>query len=236
MRKLAVIIPAAGAGTRMKSYGPKCLISVNGETLLARQVRMIKKTFAQHPDFDEVEITVVLGYRESYISRKVPSGVGIAVSEDFENTNVAHSIHEGMKANQADATLIVMGDLFFSATALRPFLRMSESSVLVDTFSNFKKDEVGITTHGEAVQHFCYGIHDKKWGQIAFLTGLEQHLFFEISKSPSSSRMFAFEVLNVVLKDERASLLALEPKKLVMAEFDTPKDLKEALTGGVVRC
>ena len=35
---ITVIIAAAGAGRRMKSYGPKPLLNIKGKTILSRQL------------------------------------------------------------------------------------------------------------------------------------------------------------------------------------------------------
>ena len=42
---LSVIIPAAGMGRRMKSYGPKGLISLNGPSVLERQLKIVWKIY-----------------------------------------------------------------------------------------------------------------------------------------------------------------------------------------------
>ena len=37
--QLTVIIPAAGIGRRMKSYGPKSLIKIGNSTIIKNQIR-----------------------------------------------------------------------------------------------------------------------------------------------------------------------------------------------------
>ena len=56
-KKMTVIIPAAGAGRRMKSYGPKCLIDLTpNQTILDRQLEIINNTFKR------TEIILVCGF------------------------------------------------------------------------------------------------------------------------------------------------------------------------------
>ena len=41
---ITTIILAAGAGYRMKSYGPKCLLRFNGTTIIENQIHNVKKS------------------------------------------------------------------------------------------------------------------------------------------------------------------------------------------------
>ena len=68
---ITVIVPVAGMGHRMKSYGPKCLLQANQkETILEKTISNIKR---EHPKSD---IIVVAGFE----SNKV-----IFVKSEFNN-------------------------------------------------------------------------------------------------------------------------------------------------------
>ena len=54
---LTVIIPIAGIGHRMKSYGPKCLLQINSkETIIQKSIDTVKQVYPY------VEIIVVVGF------------------------------------------------------------------------------------------------------------------------------------------------------------------------------
>ena len=61
-RPLTVIIPAAGMGHRMKSYGPKCLLPANiKETILDKSIKTIKKVY------NYCEIILVVGFAYEWV-------------------------------------------------------------------------------------------------------------------------------------------------------------------------
>ena len=43
--EVCVIIPAAGCGRRMKSYGPKALLEINNKKIINNQLDILEKTF-----------------------------------------------------------------------------------------------------------------------------------------------------------------------------------------------
>ena len=56
MNNLNIIIPAAGLGRRMKTYGPKSLINIGGSNLISRQLNILEKKYPK------ASISIVLGY------------------------------------------------------------------------------------------------------------------------------------------------------------------------------
>jgi 2-C-methyl-D-erythritol 4-phosphate cytidylyltransferase len=47
--KYSIIIPAAGLGRRMKTYGPKSLTPIGNETILSKQLKII------YVDYQEIK-------------------------------------------------------------------------------------------------------------------------------------------------------------------------------------
>ena len=85
--ELSVIIPAAGMGRRMKSYGPKGLISLNGPSVLERQLKIVWKIYPK------ADITIVAGFQADLISERIRKKypVRIVRNVEYETTNVARS-------------------------------------------------------------------------------------------------------------------------------------------------
>ena len=55
--KINVIIPAAGIGRRMKSYGPKPLIKIGNSTIIKNQINLLQTYI---PD---INIVLVCGFK-----------------------------------------------------------------------------------------------------------------------------------------------------------------------------
>jgi choline kinase len=215
-----VIIPAAGMGRRMKSYGPKALIPLhNGETVLSRQIKLVRSVYGQ------VEIIVVAGFEAEKIRKAVDYKVKVVYNYDFETTNVARSIHIGLSISKCNHTLIVYGDLVFNTNALIPCTSGS-SRVLVDSRGRFGKTEVGVTVIDGKISTFSYGL-PVKWGQIVYLQGKEIELFKKLLSDKKTVKFFGFEILNAMLNNGCA-LQAIEPQGLQIAEIDTSKDIEIA--------
>lgn len=220
--KLTIIIPAAGMGRRMKSYGPKCLIDIGGTTIIERQIRIIRSSY---PNSD---IVLVGGFRCGEIRERIKSKYPIRIinNERYEETNVLYSISMGLQASIADKVLIVYGDLVFNRQALQG-LSSESSSVLVDHQDKFNEKEVGVLHNGIGVTNFSYGL-DKKWGQIAFLCGSELEIFSDICYKESTERWFGYEALNHII-DQGGILKPIEKDGLSIVDVDSVKDIEKAI-------
>lgn len=98
---LATVVLAAGAGTRFG--GPKQLAEIDGEPLLGRVLAMLSPR-------PEPRI-VVLGAAAEAVRGAVPSGWTVVVAADWEEGQGA-SLRAGLgAAPDAEAALIVLGDL-----------------------------------------------------------------------------------------------------------------------------
>lgn len=216
-RRYTVIIPAAGAGTRMKSYGPKCLLKVGGESILERQIKMIRHAF-KNP-----EIIVVGGFEALKIKKQLPDTVTFVENKHFEHTNVVYSISLGMTKATTRNIIVVYGDLVFNAEALSFPLQNSSSLILSDTMH---KDEVGCTVNDNRIENMMYDLYPK-WSQIMFLTGLELDLFMARVTERSCSRMLGFEIINKIIVDGGV-FNAITPKQINIIDIDTSRDIAKA--------
>lgn len=214
-----IIIPAAGQGQRMKSYGPKSLIKIDNTTVLQHQLDKIHSAFIQH------EIILVTGFETERVERHVPSNVKVVVNKYFEQTNVVHSIALGMIAANTDNILVVYGDLVFNKQAITLPL-MNESLITIDPSNYMKKDEVGCIVQQNLLVNMMYGL-PSKWGQMVFLTGRELELFKSIAKSQDCSRWFGFEMINEIMR-YGGKFRAYTPKNAASIDIDTSKDISKA--------
>ena len=219
---LSVIIPAAGMDRRMKSYGPKGLISFNGPSVLERQIKIVWRIYPK------ADITIVTGFQADLISERIRKKypVRIVRNVEYETTNVARSLFLGLEASLNKQALIIYGDLVFNSAALKGLVG-EESKVVVDLGRNIRDEEVGVLFNKEVVTNFSYAI-DQKWCQIAYLAPHEMALFEDISSKKEHDRWFGYEVLNEVI-EQGGSFLPVEQSGMKIAEIDNPRDLRQAL-------
>lgn len=220
-RDISIIIPAAGLGRRMKSYGPKSLIEVGGsETILSRQLRILRSAYPR------ADIVLVVGYEGERVLRTLPFGIKVVENELYAETNVARSIAMGLRVASHSNVLVVYGDLVFNAEAIS-WTVQDGSSILIDRRGQMGDDEVGVTVVDGRATNMSYGL-PIKWGHIAYLTGRELELFKHSVWQIAARRSFGFEVLNQVI-DKGGRLRVVEPVGCRLAEVDTSRDIERAL-------
>lgn len=217
---LTVIIPAAGLGRRMKSYGPKALIELkNGETVISRQLELLRGVLPY------ADIVVVLGFESDKIQRVLPDYVRVVKNEHYETTNVSRSLELGMRASRRQKALVVYGDLVFNENTL-VILRNYESSVVVCHNCPERHGEVGVNVVDDKVTTFSYGL-PTKWAHIALLCQPELRLFKKAASDRMKRKYFGYEVLNEVL-DGGGRLSPLISSSIRIAEIDSSKDIENA--------
>jgi CTP:molybdopterin cytidylyltransferase MocA len=86
---VAAIVLAAGASRRLGQ--PKQLLMLDGETLLARSVRLANEAGA-------APVLVVLGANSELIGSAIPAGSATLVMNENWEQGIASSIHAGLKA------------------------------------------------------------------------------------------------------------------------------------------
>jgi choline kinase len=217
--KLTILIPAAGPGRRMRSYGPKALIKLDDNlTLIQRQLHLLRNTFPL------AEIVVIVGFEADKICKELPRYVHTVYNDAYEDTNVAHSLMLGLSTVSKGSILVVYGDLVFNREALPK--SFEQSTAIIDSKNQMDRNEVGVTIVNNEVTRFSYGL-PTKWAQIVYLHGLELEIFKKVISDKRRSKFFGFEILNHML-DNGGNLQALEPNDMQIAEIDTSKDIEIA--------
>lgn len=219
-KKYTVIIPAAGLGKRMRSYGPKSLIKIKDDTtILDNQIRHIKSNLKRQ------EIIVVAGFKYDKIKEKY-SAKNLKIIENplYDNTNVASSIALGLEHTSSNNIVILYGDLIFNSYALKaPFGR--ESMIITDKYGLMDKDEVGSVIVNNKVQNMMYDLPNK-WAHILYITGNELSALRMLCKNTNYHNHFGFELINQIIS-EGGSFSSYSPKRMKIIDIDTSKDLEQ---------
>ena len=216
-KKLSVIIPVAGMGHRMKSYGPKCLFPTSkNRTILERTLTNVKKVFPYS------EIIVIVGFEADKIIKTLPSYVRVVENQLYEQTNIVESLRLALNNCIHDNVLIIHGDLIFNIYTLND-ITSEGSCAIVDTQDRFGNNEIGVNIFDNKITNFSYGL-SSKWAQIIYLTGNELDSFKNLCSQRDKNKMYMFEILNMVI-DQKGSIQAREPKGMQIVEIDSLKDL-----------
>ncbi len=219
--RIYILIPCAGAGRRMKSYGPKGLVEIKyGQSILGRQLSLIESSFKNH------EVVIVSGFESEKIIRSAPSNAVKVENELYDDSNVCRSVGLGLMAiPEADNVLLINGDLVFSHKTLS-LLDYSTSFIFVE--ENCMKDgEVGcIINKKNKLESMMYDLPEK-WGQIAFFRRKELELLKEITVNKNNKKLFTFEVINKII-DRGGSFDCIRNKEIKIIDVDTSKDIKRA--------
>ena len=130
---MKVIILAAGQGTRLRPLTddrPKCMVEVNGRSIIERQLDTMRKC-----GILEKDITIVAGYRGNILKNKfVDTKMEIIINEDYETTNMVCSLMcaRSLMESQEDI-LISYGDIIYNTEVLQKILESDNlASVIVD--------------------------------------------------------------------------------------------------------
>lgn len=219
-KKYSIIIPAAGEGARMSTYGPKCLLNLDGKNrVIDRQIKLLKDAFRH------CEIILVSGFQSDKVMAHVPADIVKVENENYADTNVVRSIGMGLRVATTDRILIVYGDLVFNKQAL--FLPANKDSFLVyDNAKTMKDEEVGCTFGDGCVQQVFYELSNK-WAQIAYFTGKELELLKNISWKRENALMFGFEAINQII-DRGGHFGFYSPKDMKITDIDCSKDIARA--------
>lgn len=130
---MKVVILAAGQGTRLRPLTddrPKCMVEVNGRSILDRQLDTMYACGIKDSD-----ITIVAGYRGDVLQKKfADTDIDIIINEDFETTNMVCSLMCARKLMEAQEDILISyGDIIYSDTVLKKILASDEpASVIVD--------------------------------------------------------------------------------------------------------
>lgn len=120
---MRAIIIAAGRAKRMKDLSndiPKCLLKVNGGTVLSRQIETLRGCGLD-------DITVVRGYKSQLVNYM---GVRYRENADYMNNNILLSLFCAENDIKAD-TFIIYGDILFKPQVIKKLIATGGDIVVV---------------------------------------------------------------------------------------------------------
>ncbi len=214
-----VIIPSAGIGRRMKSYGCKSLLNIRDKKLIDIQVENIRNVFPTN------EIILVTGFDSDRLINNSPTDIIKIENERYYDNNVIRSISIGMHATKDnDHILIVLGDLLFNTEALSD-IDINQSSIIIS--NDMDDGEVGCNMNGKGYLEYMMFDLPNKWGHILYLTSKELTLFKRLLLNKYNDKKFCFEIINQVI-NQGGKFKCIMNDKIKTMDIDTSKDLQKA--------
>lgn len=203
-----VVIGAAGTGSRLGVGIPKCLVSVDGRSIIDHQLDLL----ADVPD-----LRIVIGYREEQVVRHVISRRPDAIfvrNPAYSTTTTLHSTVLAVR-HLGDAPFLALdGDLLLEPESFSAFMaRCAEIGPPLLGICRAGTDEAVFVTRQDdgAISAFHRSPpSDFEWCGPAFL--LPEHL--------RGSEGYVYEALE--------QFLPLPAAEVVAREVDTPGDLERA--------
>lgn len=214
-----VIIPSAGIGRRMKSYGCKSLLTIKNEKLIDIQIKNVKTIFPHS------EIILITGFDSDRLIHNSPNDIIKIENEKYYENNVTRSISIGMRATKNnDHILIIFGDLLFNQKSIEK-ININESSIIIS--NDMEDGEVGCNINGKGLLEYMMFDLPNKWGHILYLTSKELTLFKKIISNKNNEKKFCFEIINEVV-NQGGRFKCIKDNNIKTMDIDTSKDLQKA--------
>ena len=207
----AFVLLHAGPGKGMRELGPRACLKLDGEPLVARQVRVLRESVPG------AEVVVVVGCDAQRVLRAVPAGVRVVENERWAETGTLRSACLGLRAAPGDA-VVVYGDLLFDHAAALDLDRPG-SVVLVDG----GEGGVGVNEARGRVTHMDYG-RPNRWAQMVRLAAQAAAALVRCGEPEAARPLLLHEGLNR-LADQGVALRAARCSGRA-DEIDTPADYR----------
>lgn len=125
------IILAAGRGSRIPEISnnkPKCLININGSSILSRQVKFLKNLKIKN-------IRIIRGYKKNYIKFK---SVNYVENKNFKKSEQLSSLFCAEKFLKGNI-IILFSDIIYEEKILKKILKFKNGDIILGVDRNWKK-------------------------------------------------------------------------------------------------
>jgi len=208
-------------GKRMKTYGPKALLTYRKDiTILDYTLHTIYEVYP-HAD-----IILILGFESHKFwpyKYKYPS-IRFIYNPNYDTTNTLYGVQIGLHASVGQRVVVLHGDLLFSIEAIDGLAQHGSSITVCDTMN---KENVGIVSQNNIATNIAYGL-ENKWGQITYFTNKEYQLLLQLLQTdPEFQRLFLYEGIKYIIT-KGGKFLIHNPLGIQIYDIDSRKDLTRA--------
>ena len=233
---MKVIILAAGHGSRMYPMAqdmPKCLLTIRGETLLARQLRILRSCGIS-------DVTVVTGFHYEKIVELYGEVVSIRYNPHYEITANMFSLWT-VRDLLTDDVVIINADVIFTKEPMKALLvDKNPYCLIVDNSIALDEEAQRVKTVGDTIVELNKKIPiEEAYGEAIGIAkvkkegaGIFKEAMFECVKRDSHTKWITI-FQDIAEKKHQVNYILIDTP---WAEIDTKKDYEEAqrkFRGGV---
>ena len=146
---MKAIIMAAGVGKRLQALNinkPKCLITVENETLIRRSVNLLVNKGIS-------DITVIVGFMADLIRNELNNDVAYFENPDFHSTNSIKSLWYA-KDLLEDNVLLLNGDLYYEHAILDYAINQTNPVVMLADSTRIDNADYRFSFSGDQINQF----------------------------------------------------------------------------------
>ena len=217
---IAVIL-IAGLGSRLGRSHPKCLTRlVDGETILARQIRLLRN--------QGLEIIAVTGFKLESILAAHPDLL-FAYNPDYRTTNTSKSLLRALQRIQGQDVVWLNGDVVFDDRVLTRLLDQPGGTVAVNS-AQVGEEEVKYATDADGYitrisKQVSQAAGESLGVNIVRSDRLEafKHALAEVQEQD-----YFEKAMELLIEHDARAFRAVDVSDLLCVEVDFEEDLRQA--------
>lgn len=202
--KKSVVISCAGMGTRLGFELPKCLVKIEGKTIIERQLEQLKEVD---------DIIIVIGYKAELVKKFILSinkNVKFVYNNNYEHTSTGASFSMGAKEAKNDFIIALDGDLLVHPSDIKNILENIDEEFIGGVIPN-TDDPVYMTVSQNNVINFNRNFGEYEWSGLA---GIKKD-------NIKDDKWYVYNILEEILPTRLIPIRA--------REIDTLNDFNEAI-------
>lgn len=233
-----VIILAAGVGSRLGFGLPKCLVVVNGKTLLHHQIELL------HKIDPFCLITIVAGFNEVQVRleaeylKQVHKFLYVVSNPNYESKSILESLRVASLGIKSKDVLRISGDCYFKDTSsLKGLLSSPKTSLAIrellpeEIFEGGRYPIINFDSNEKAVSHIslekslAQNISNWVWADFEIYKNDDFQTMMESAHFFIDKPFYHLDLLNYSIHDKQIDKPLYTIVNNVF-EIDTPEDLE----------
>lgn len=224
---MRAVILAAGQSLRMRPLAqdkPKCLLLVNGEAILSRQLRILRSCGVR-------DIAVVAGWHEQQLTARYGDEVSLLQNPDYRDTDSIYSLWLAWGL-QDDDVLVLNADVVFTEAPIRDLLSCADTYCMVVDKGPCDEEAVKVRVSGGCVVDASKSLApEHSYGEFACMAGVKKQGLAAFRESlcacQSESRLGGWSraLVRLSRQGHRVGVVLMRGP---WTEIDTPADYVKA--------
>ena len=167
---MKAVILAAGQSLRMRPLAqdmPKCLLPINGEAILSRQLRILRSCGVR-------DIAVVTGWQERQLAARYRDEVSLLHNPDYRHTDSICSLWLA-RGLLDDDVIVINADVVFTEAPIRDLLSCAGPYCMVVDGGPCDEEAVKVRVRGGCVVDASKGLPEEaSYGEFACMAGIKK--------------------------------------------------------------